>query len=259
MANPTYQSGFYAPGRGTAKYPALWDGCVGAWNPGLGNTGLSLRDWSGRGNHATVAGDPATAWGFADGKHAINPTSSTQGTARTGNLIASPSSSGGTWAATCRFTALTPFGAVLSTFGLSSPTMIIRLNGAGTAWQFYFNGGYTDSSFSPSIGVTYTVVAFGSASGSSLFVNNVLAASLGASAYTGTAGSLDIGVGNGAPMVGHVFAAAYYPGLQYQLIEQANYRPGIAYELAPRKFYSLPAAASSRQYRLFRPSILRGA
>jgi hypothetical protein len=42
MANPTYQSGFYAPGRGTAKYPELWDGCVGAWNPGLGNTGLSV-------------------------------------------------------------------------------------------------------------------------------------------------------------------------------------------------------------------------
>jgi hypothetical protein len=41
MANPTYQSGFYAPGRGTAKYPELWRGCVGAWNPGLGNTGLS--------------------------------------------------------------------------------------------------------------------------------------------------------------------------------------------------------------------------
>ena len=36
-------------------------------------------------------------------------------------------------------------------------------------------------------------------------------------------------------------------------------RPGIAYERAPRKFYSLPAAASSRQYRLFRPAILRGA
>jgi hypothetical protein len=39
MANPTYQSGFYAPGRGTALHPELWDGCVGAWDPGLGNTG----------------------------------------------------------------------------------------------------------------------------------------------------------------------------------------------------------------------------
>ena len=43
---------------------------------------------------------------------------------------------------------------------------------------------------------------------------------------------------------------------EIQLLAQ---RPGIAYERAPRKFYSLPAAASSRQYRLFRPSILRGA
>ena len=33
--NPTYQSGFYAPGRGTALHPELWRGCVGAWDGGI--------------------------------------------------------------------------------------------------------------------------------------------------------------------------------------------------------------------------------
>jgi hypothetical protein len=45
------------------RYPGLWRGCVGAWNPGLGPTGLTLRDWSGRGNHATMfAGMTSSAW-----------------------------------------------------------------------------------------------------------------------------------------------------------------------------------------------------
>jgi hypothetical protein len=70
MANPTYQSGFYAPGRGTAKYPELWDGCVGAWNPGLGNTGLVLRDWSGNQNNGTLTNGPT--WGVSDGRQALD-------------------------------------------------------------------------------------------------------------------------------------------------------------------------------------------
>ena len=53
-------------------------------------------------------------------------------------------------------------------------------------------------------------------------------------------------------------ARIYSRALSPQEIRLLAKRPGIAYELAPRKFYSLPAA-SSRQYRLFRPSILRGA
>jgi hypothetical protein len=66
---PSYQSGFYAPGRGVAKHPELWDGCVGAWNPGLGNTGLSLRDWSGSQNNGTLTNGPT--WGVSEGRQAL--------------------------------------------------------------------------------------------------------------------------------------------------------------------------------------------
>jgi hypothetical protein len=67
---PSYQSGFYAPGRGVAKHPELWRGCVGAWNPGLGNTGLSLRDWSGNQNNGTLTNGPT--WGVSDGRQALD-------------------------------------------------------------------------------------------------------------------------------------------------------------------------------------------
>ena len=38
---------------GPYKYPQLWDGCVGAWFPGLGPTSTVLYDWSGFGQNGT--------------------------------------------------------------------------------------------------------------------------------------------------------------------------------------------------------------
>lgn len=74
MRGPTYQHGFYAPGkRRQAKYPSLWRGCVGAWSMGLGPTGATLRDWSGMRNHGTLTNmDPATDWVVSDGQYALD-------------------------------------------------------------------------------------------------------------------------------------------------------------------------------------------
>ena len=71
--NPSYRSGFYSPRRGgTPKYPSLWDGCVGAWAPSLGATGLTLRDESVFGNHGTLTNmDPASDWVVSGGKGAL--------------------------------------------------------------------------------------------------------------------------------------------------------------------------------------------
>jgi hypothetical protein len=43
------------------RYPGLWRGCIGAWAPCLGPTGLSLRDWSGFGNHGVLTSGPTFA------------------------------------------------------------------------------------------------------------------------------------------------------------------------------------------------------
>ena len=59
---PSYASG-YAKSASESAHPELWDGLVGAWMPGLGVTGGTLRDVSGQDNHGTLTSmDPATDW-----------------------------------------------------------------------------------------------------------------------------------------------------------------------------------------------------
>ena len=67
----SYANGF-APRDGQPLYPELWRGCVGAWNPGLGPTGLTLRDWSGFGNHGTLTNmELDTDWTPSQGKWSL--------------------------------------------------------------------------------------------------------------------------------------------------------------------------------------------
>lgn len=68
----SYANGF-APRDGQAVWPELWRGCVGAWNPGLGPTGLVLRDWSGYGNHGTLTNmDAGTDWVRSQNRYALD-------------------------------------------------------------------------------------------------------------------------------------------------------------------------------------------
>lgn len=57
------------------QYPELWDGCIGAWCPALGPTGLSLIDWSGFQNHGVLTNfsGSAAAWLLQSGYWAIDP------------------------------------------------------------------------------------------------------------------------------------------------------------------------------------------
>lgn len=67
----SFANGF-APRDGMPAYPSLWRGCIGAWNPGLGPTGLGLRDWSGYGNHGTITSTTAdVAWTMLQGQHVL--------------------------------------------------------------------------------------------------------------------------------------------------------------------------------------------
>ena len=68
----SYANGF-APRDGQPLYPELWRGCVGAWAPCLGPTGLTLRDWSGYGNHGTLTNmDAGSDWVANGGKYALD-------------------------------------------------------------------------------------------------------------------------------------------------------------------------------------------
>lgn len=70
MSRPgSYANGF-APRDGQPLYPELWRGCVGAWAPCLGPTGLTLRDWSGRGHNGPMIStmSPSTGWDTSHGR-----------------------------------------------------------------------------------------------------------------------------------------------------------------------------------------------
>jgi len=68
----SYANGF-APRDGHPLYPELWRGCVGAWAPCLGPTGLTLRDWSGFSRHGTLTNmDAAGDWVPTQGRYALD-------------------------------------------------------------------------------------------------------------------------------------------------------------------------------------------
>jgi hypothetical protein len=261
MANPTYQSGFYAPGRGTAKYPALWDGCVGAWNPGLGNTGLVLRDWSGRGSHGTLTNGPT--WGVSDGRQALT-FDGVNDRVVTGSIlgfsgISQPALSFSAWVKMGASDYASLFKSGLSS-GLQVYTATGGLGGGmqvsiGTTYPAYSNGGYLTANVWNHVAISYTGATIyffqnGNAVGSWAVAANPILTTCSLGGYLNNSETLDGQAGDWR---------LYDRALSSNEIRLLAQRPGIAYERAPRKFYSLPAAASSRQYRLFRPAILRGA
>jgi hypothetical protein len=68
----SYSSGL-APRDREPAYPSLWRGCVGAWAPCLGPSGVTLRDWSPYRNHGTLTNMTlASDWTVSEGRHALN-------------------------------------------------------------------------------------------------------------------------------------------------------------------------------------------
>jgi len=68
----SYANGF-APRDGQPLHPEVWRGCVGAWAPCLGPTGLSLRDWSGFRNNGTLTNmEAGTDWVQNAGMYALD-------------------------------------------------------------------------------------------------------------------------------------------------------------------------------------------
>ena len=70
MILPASYSNGFAPRDGSPLYPELWRGCVGAWAPCLGPTGLTLRDWSGLGTHGALTGGPTFA--ISGGRYSVD-------------------------------------------------------------------------------------------------------------------------------------------------------------------------------------------
>ena len=237
--NPTYQSGFYAPGRGTALHPELWRGCVGAWNPGLGNSGLVLRDWSGSQNHGVLTNGPT--WRVSGGQNALGMDGGSDYIAA--SAIKVPEITFEVWF----------YNVVVRSYQYfinmePNYTMSVHFGPAG---NLFLRGGST-ASISTSITAylsktqwAHLAVTIKGTSGA-IFVNGVkivtgTVAAMGASptktTFWGRSTSYD---SNGSLGNFSVHSVA----LSDSTIQLLSKRPGIAYELAPRKSYFLPPTTS---------------
>ena len=249
---PSYQSGFYAPGRGVAKHPELWRGCVGAWNPGLGNTGLSLRDWSGGQNNGTLTNGPT--WGVSDGQQALtfNGTNYVTCSRQITNQV------NGTYTAWVRWTSQNG-----SVFGSTTTRSYIMLLYPSVN-SIYCGDGTTNNVLWPYTPVDWdnkwkAIAVRKTGSTLEMFFEGVNQGSRPLPTIT----PIDfIGRGQGGTYSwgGQIDDARIYNrALSDNEIRTLAQRPGIAYELAPRKTYFIPTATSTSQfYDILSPLIFAG-
>lgn len=259
----SYANGF-APRDGQPLYPSLRRGCVGAWAPCLGPTGLTLRDWSGYGSHGTLTNmDPASDWVPSGGRYALD---------FDGTNDYSVSSSLGIPSGSAKKTV--GFWVYQRTRASGVNSAIVELATAGSTFtiQSVLIGGVT---YVCTDSVAYNMTATGSEIPSLNAWNYMLFSFNGASleywlngvfiktmAWPSSAAvtAIQIGRRSGA-------AVGYFDGLiddvciynrviSPQEIRLLASRRGIAYEMAPRRRTSLQvAAAFSRRRRLLLGSI----
>jgi hypothetical protein len=258
---PSYQSGFYAPGRGVAKHPELWRGCVGAWNPGLGNTGLSLRDWSGNQNNGTLIGGPT--WGVSDGRQALSfdgvddYVAATPGLDFSGDFSISMYIKGST---------ISGVQALISkNLNLQNNAFVLFLSSGKLGCVTKLSNSQSVSTEHPtvfSVGVWYHVAMIMDSNTVTLYVNG-LTPTATVMGNRNNLGVFRIGETN-TPFWGSLTGLVdttllYNRALTQQEIQLLAQRPGIAYELARRKTYFIQAATSTSQfYDVLSPLIFAG-
>ena len=263
----SYANGF-APRDGQPLYPELWRGCVGAWNPGLGPSGLVLREWSGGQNHGTlvngasvkpVVGAYAADFdGTNDHCIVLLSNSSSVLAALNSNLF-----SVSVWVYARSFSNSPVVWSVQSASGNDSA--LIEFNSTGT--QLYvksannalgLTGARTYTLSSTVAASTWTHICFiktGTGDNGNLYVNGVLQTS-----YTGTlqtcvatsAYSMYYGIYFSllVPLNGAVDSMMIYDRpLESSVVNLLRLRRGIAYELAPRRRASAEVIASFNRRR----------
>ncbi len=264
----SYANGF-APRDGRPLYPELWRGCVGAWAPCLGPTGLTLRDWGGFGNHGTLTSmDAGTDWVVSQGRYALDfdsvndrvETASTTAGQFLGNQPFSvyvrfrAASFGRVLVARRGFTWSNPSEWALFAANSGTPFAYIcdgvsygtRLGTGGTAGRLITNT-WHDMVMTWDGGTTYTSVTFW-VDGKIDAQNNV--DSSGAFASIKSA-NLPLTIGAeyvGTHLNGQISDVRLYRRiLSPSEIRSLSLRPGIAYELAPRRRSSVAVQFNRRR------------
>jgi hypothetical protein len=256
------------------RYPSLWRGCVGAWNPGLGPSGLTLRDWSRFGNHGTLQNfDITTVW-HVKGKLYGLKFDGVDDVVSMGSWRPLSTTAPFTFEAWIdlaflsgdRYPVIASFrtNAGMFSFAVSNAGSYLGMlmgsqnaawgrfaNGlAATTWDVPRHVAYTYRGSNPTTAASFTTYLDGVAIpvvDTPGFANQVDESRLG-----GDGGALSF-------FSGCVCSASLYGQvLTTKEIAILARRPGIAYELAPRRRSSVAVAAStSRRYGVFNPVVLR--
>lgn len=265
LVKPSYTSGFATPERGGMAYPELWKGCVGAWAPLLGPTGLTLRDNSGRGNHGTLTNmEPDTDWEVSGGDYALKFVTNDE--VKCGDvLLGLYNFSVAAWVnpnSTARMSYVSKAN------GASSTDFSFILESESSAWRAILRSGSNQiitSSISWAMGVWAHLCLTYNGNTINLFVNGV---SVGTPVATTdpinvTTSSFAIGSRSGGSptqfldgLVDDVIL--YNRALTLNEIKLLSLRRGIAYERT-RKIptNNLIDTSVSRGYNTFRPAIIR--
>ena len=261
MILPASYSNGFAPRDGQPLYPELWRGCVGAWAPCLGPTGLTLRDWSRYSSNAAFTSMTAdTAWVANQGRYPLTLNGSSNYLLTTESLqhrltgdkscfawirCTSPGASYRTLISKDFTFALTVKDSILITYDWNAASD--RSSGVNVATGNWTHVGWT--------------IRAGVASGSTFYVNGHSVATFtydtqtGSRAGTPWAATMGTGLGWITTPVAEYFNGSIDDLRLYNQVMSANQvrllasRRGIAYELAPRR-RSSSAVQFNRRRRL---------
>lgn len=258
----SYQSGF-APRDGRPLYPELWRGCVGAWVPCLGPTGLTLRDWSGRRNHGTLTNmDARTDWVASQGRYALDFDGSNDYVSLATNITVYPFSVSAWWYPTDMTVFSTIFAISAATGADRRWTMEMRNNTESNFLALTAQSAptYSQTNSTASCVVNtwqHCVAVFTSATSRTIYLR-------GGNSATGTTSVTPAGIDTTA--IGRLVNGTSPSGVNYAKgqiddvmlfdrpltaneIRLLSSRRGIAYEMAPRR-RSSSAVQFNRRRRL---------
>lgn len=238
------------------RYPGLWRGCVGAWAPCLGPTGLTLRDWSGCRRDGTLTNMAATRYVPVREKYALQFASGTESVVigNESKLLQRPSFTISLWVISSGSQPSTFGGYLVSDFdGANTATIGVRIQNSANI-QAFTDGNGTDAITASSVVTTgvplHVCYVVRSSTNKELFINGVSRGTSTTSVTRGTSTS-PIHLGRGGDfystlsLLGYLDDVMFFNrSLQPAEISLLSRRRGIAYETRRRHSVSVGIAPS---------------
>lgn len=253
----SYANGF-APRDGQPLYPELQNAVIGAFAPCLGPTGIALRDWSKFKNNGTLTSmDVSTDWTIGAGRYALDFDGTNDYVSVPDNGLRPSEISFSAWV----IPAATPanFDSVYTWQSGNRGAIFTFMNTSKFRVYVRSAAGYTsvDSVNTVSAGVLVHVCGYISTASQTIGsgTNGKIEATTswsGTISYgtLGIAGQIGQYDGNGFAQLQLLDLMLYGRVLSGNEFRLLGRRPGIAYELAPRRRSSVQVAAFNRRRRL---------